>query len=161
MRPNFRARSVTLVLALGLCFLIWPLAEGAQSLPDAVTHAHTIFVENETGFNELQYALVLELSKWGRFDLTVAREKADVILRLENGNRVRALPDGEFPQSPAASTAAESAVPKGYTRIALLDPRSSAVLWSDLHKTEGGKIKGGHLLDGLREAFDASEKSRR
>jgi hypothetical protein len=161
MCPNFRACSVTLVLALFLCFLGGPLAAGTQSLPDAITHAHTVFVENQTGFNELQYALVLELSKWGRFDLTDAREKADVILRLENGNRVRVLPDGEFPRSPTASPAAESAVPKGYTRIALLDPKSSAVLWSDLHKTEGGKVKSGHLLDGLREAFDAYEKSRR
>ena len=43
---------------------------------------------------------------------------------------------------------------QGHTRIALVDPKSGTTLWSDLHKTEGGKVKNGHLLDGLREAFD-------
>jgi len=160
MRRNVPACSASLLLALLLCFLALPLPAGNKSLPDVVTHAHSVFVENETGFNELQYALVLELSKWGRFELVDAHERADLILRLDNGNHVRALPVGEFPSNTAASPA-ESEVPRGYTRIALLDPKGSSVLWSDIHKTEGGKVKNGHLLDGLREAFEAYDKSRR
>jgi hypothetical protein len=86
------------------------------------------------------------------------REKADLIIRLDSGSRVRVVPEGEFPSSNALS---EVSVPKGYTRIALLDPKNDAMLWSDNHKTEGGKVKSGHLLDGLREAFESYEKSRR
>jgi len=41
-----------------------------------------------------------------------------------------------------------------------VDPKSGATLWSDLHKTEGGKVKSGHLLDGLRQAFEEYEKNR-
>jgi hypothetical protein len=48
-----------------------------------------------------------------------------------------------------------------YTRIALLEPKSGQVLWSSKHKTEGGKIKGGHLPDALREAFRDYEKGKR
>ena len=154
--------SAIFILAVTFCFI--PLLAQAlpQSLPQAVTRAHTVFVENETGFNELQYTLILELSKWGRFEVADERSKADVILRLDNGNHVRAVPEGEFPSSAVnAFTDSASAVPKGHTRIALLDPKNSSVLWSDTHKTEGGKVKSGHLLDGLREAFDAYEKSRR
>ena len=153
--------SAILVLALVFCFV--PLLANAapQSLPDAVTHARTIFVENETGFNELQYAVVLELSKWGRFDLAENREKADLVLRLDNGNRVRAVPQGQFPSGAGMNAFTDSPVPKGHTRIALLDPKNSSILWSDIHKTEGAKVKSGHLLDGLREAFDSYDKTRR
>jgi hypothetical protein len=159
MPRNFPAYSVCLLLA-SFCFI--PLLAHAvpQSLPDSVTHANTIFIANETGYNELAYTLVLELSKWGRFDLVDSREKADLILRLDNGNHVRALPDGQYPGTNAFADSGP-AVPKGYTRIALLDPKTNAMLWSDTHKTEGGKVKSGHLLDGLREAFDSHDKSRR
>jgi len=159
MPRNFPACSACLLLA-SFCFI--PLLAHAtpQSLSDTITHAHTIFIANETGYNELGYTLVLELSKWGRFDLVDSREKADLVLRLDNGNHVRALPDGQYPGTNAFADSGP-AVPKGYTRIALLDPKRNAVLWSDTHKTEGGKVKSGHLLDGLREAFDSYDKSRR
>ena len=70
------------------------------------------------------------------------------------------VPAGEFPSS-SGPAYADSNVPKGYTRISLVDPKNNAVLWSDVHKTDGGKVKNGHLLDGLREAFNSYEKSRR
>jgi hypothetical protein len=72
---------------------------------------------------------------------------------------VRAVPEGQYPGG--VNSGNEMEIPKGHIRISLLDPKTHAVLWSDTHKTEGGKVKNGHLLDGLREAFDAYEKSRR
>jgi hypothetical protein len=93
--------------------------------------------------------------------LAESREKADLVMLLENGSHVRALPEGQFPSTGNANAVAESDIPKGYTRIALLDPKTNSLLWSDTHKTEGGKVKNGHLLDGLREAFDSYEKSHR
>jgi hypothetical protein len=164
MRRNSHTRLVCLFLVLFLAVMTRPMGAGPKPLPDAIVHAHTLFVENETGFNELQYELILELSKWGRFELAESREKADLLLRLDNGNHVRAVPDGQFPSgamNAAMNALTESSeIPKGHTRIALLDPKTDALLWSDTHKTEGGQVKNGYLLDGLREAFDSYEKTR-
>jgi len=160
MRRFFTACLARPLLALLFCFIPTRVHSGPKPLPDAVAHAHTVFLENETGFNELQYTLVLELSKWGRFDLVDAREKADLVIRLDNGNHVRSVPDGQLSSRPGVNAFAEGEVPKGHTRIALLDPKTNSVLWSDTHRTEGGKVKNGHLLDSLREAFDAYDKSR-
>ena len=55
----------------------------------------------------------------------------------------------------------EGAVPSGYTRIALVDPKSGQVLWSGMHKTEGSKVKSGHLLDSLRDAFRDYDRGKR
>jgi hypothetical protein len=160
MRRNSHARLVSLFLVLFLAVVTRPMGAGPKPLPDAIVRAHTVFVENETGFNELQYELVLELSKWGRFELAESREKADLLLRLDNGNHVRTVPEGQFPSGAMNALTESPEIPKGHTRIALLDPKTDTLLWSDTHKTEGGKVKNGHLLDGLREAFDSYEKSR-
>jgi hypothetical protein len=148
---------VLLLLSL-VTFGAWA---GPKPLPDAVVHARAVFLENETGFHELDYITVLELSKWGRFELAESRERADLILRLDNGNRVRAVPEGQFPSNKGINAFSEEPVPPGHTRIALVDPKTAAVLWSDVHRTEGGRVKNGHLLDGLREAFDSYDKGKR
>lgn len=156
---HFAPAGILTALVFSLATLL--AATGTKPLPEAVVRAHTIFLLNETNFHELEYSTVLELSKWGRFELVDSSEKADLILRLDNGNQVRALPEGQFPSAPKPGGVEESAVPPGHTRISLLDPKTKAMLWYDTHKTEGGKVKNGHLLDGLREAFDAYEKGRR
>lgn len=149
------------LLGLTVCLIALQAMAVPKALPDAVVHAHSVFLINETGFNELGYSTVFELNKWGRFDLADSPEKADLILRLDCGNHVRAVPDGQFPSSDGFATADDSGIPKGYTRISLVDPKNNTVLWSNTHKTEGGKVKNGGLLDGLRDAFDSYEKSRR
>lgn len=160
MPRNASAWFASLTLASSFCLVALVANAVPQSLPTAVTHAHTVYLENETGFNELEYTAILELSKWGRFDLMDSSEKAELIMRLDNGNHVRVVPAGESPsQSSGAYT--DTNVPKGYTRISLIDPKTNSILWSDVHKTEGGKVKSGHLLDGLRDAFNSYEKSRR
>jgi hypothetical protein len=129
-------------LLLVLVFWVMTLPAGAHpTLPQAVTTAHSVFLQNETGFPELEYTALLELNKWGRFNVVASQDKADLVLVLTGGTHVRAIPDG-------------------HTKIALVDPKTGATLWSDLHKTEGGKVKSGHLLDGLRQAFDEYEKNR-
>jgi hypothetical protein len=144
------------VLAAFLFLAALELFARPNTLPEAVVTAHTIYLENETGFPELQYAAILDLNKWGHFDYAENRAKADLVLRLDSGTRVHAVPEGQYPGSSAEAVP----VPKGYTRIALLDPKTSTTLWSDVHKTEGPKVKNGHLLDGLREAFDEYVKNR-
>lgn len=161
MRRNPHARLVSLMLVLLLSLMTRSAGAGPKLLPEAIVHAHTVFVENETGFNELQYALVLELNKWGRFDLADSREKADLVMRLDNGNHVHAMPDGQFPSGPMYAFTETAEIPRGHTRISLLDPKNNTLLWSDTHRTDGGKVKNGHLLDGLRDAFESYEKSKR
>jgi hypothetical protein len=149
------------LLGMAVCLIALQAAAVPKALPDAVVHAHSVFLINETGFNELGYSTVFELNKWGRFDLADSPENADLILRLDSGNHVRVVPDGQFPSSAGLGGADDTEIPKGHTRISLVDPKTDAVLWSDTHKTEGGKVKNGGLLDGLREAFNSYEKGRR
>lgn len=130
------------------------------ALPESVAKARTIFVENNTGFAELGYSAVLELNKWGQFEVVAVREKADIVLRLTNGTSVHLVPEGQTPGARGASSVTDEGVPQGRTRISLIDPKSGESLWSDLHRTEGPKVKNGHLLDGLREAFENYEKAR-
>jgi len=150
----------TLLAFVLLCIV--PLQAGAQraALPQAVINARTVYIENETSVAGLEYTAILELNKWGRFGLAESRDKADLILLLDNGNRVRALPEGQYPSAEGVKGTEGGPVPKGYTRISLLDPKTSTKLWSDLQKTENSKVRNGHLLDGLRKAFDDYEKSR-
>ena len=150
--------SLLLVVVLGLAAL--QMSARPNALPEAVVSAHTIYLENETGFPELQYTAILELNKWGHFDYAESREKSDLVLRLESASHVRVVPVGEYPGSSAKSDADASPIPPGHTRIVLLDPKTSTTLWSDIHRTEGGKVKNGHLLDGLRGAFDEYAKNR-
>jgi hypothetical protein len=146
---------------LVLVFWVMTLPAGAHpTLPQAVTSAHSVFLQNETGFPELEYTALLELNKWGRFDVVASQDKADLVLVLTCGTRVHAIPDGQFPRTTGLNAFTEESVPPGHTKIALVDPKSGATLWSDLHKTEGGKVKSGHLLDGLRQAFEEYEKGK-
>jgi hypothetical protein len=159
MRKNSFVGPGILLLLIVLCFAVLTAWPQPPVLPQAVVNAHTVYIQNETGFVELEYATILDLSKWGHFELAERREKADLILRLDTGSRVHLVTEGEG--IPAASSApTENPVPPGYTRIALLASKTGQMLWSGRHKTEGSKVKGGHLLDELREAFRDYEKGK-
>jgi len=160
MLRNSHAAPGRILLVLIFCLSASQTVAVPKTLPDAVVRAHTIFLENETGFLELQYSTTLELTKWGHFELVDSREKADLVMRLESASHVRVVPDGQYPSRGGVNAVTENEIPRGHTRISLLDPKTNAVLWSDTHKTEGGKVKSGHLLDGLREAFAGYEKNR-
>jgi hypothetical protein len=159
MSPSNVRKAAPLLLVL--VFWVMTLPAGAQPpLPQAVTTAHSVFLQNQTGFPELEYTALLEFNKWGRFDIVSSQDKADLVLVLTSGTHVRAIPDGQFPRTTGLNAFTEESVPAGHTKIALVDPKTGATLWADLHKTEGGKVKSGHLLDGLRQAFDEYEKAR-
>jgi hypothetical protein len=49
--------------------------------------------------------------------------------------------------------------PNGFTRLTLVDAKSGNAVWSDLSKTNSPQAAT-HILDGLREAFEQSSKSR-
>ncbi len=160
MRKNSFLGQGILLLIAELCAAVLSAGGQPAMLPQAVVKAHTVYIQNETGFVELEYATILELSKWGHFELAERREKADLILRLDTGSRVRLVAEGEGMPT-TSSGLVENPVPPGYTRVALLHPKTGQTLWSGKHKTEGGKIKNGHLLDELREAFRDYERGKR
>ena len=128
------------------------------SLPASVVSVRTVYVDNQTTTAELQNTAYTELSKWGRLQIVDTPQKADIVLRLSNGNYVRFVPGGE--KAPAADPqagkqnfpGADEAVPPGSTRISVIDPKTGISLWSDIRKTDSAKAAT-HMLDGLRDAF--------
>jgi len=158
MRINFSRLAVRLIWLLAM--FAGNAAAGGPELPDQVITAHTVFLVNQTGHPELLYSAVLEMNKWGRFELVDSKEKAELVMVLSSGSQVRAVPDGQQPRTVGLNAFVEESVPKGQTKIALVDPKTGDTLWKDYQKTDGGKVKGGHLLDGLRQAFERYDKSR-
>jgi hypothetical protein len=137
--------------------------EKRPSLPSRVLSASTVFVDNQTTSAELLNTAYTELSKWGRLQVVDAAQKADIVLRLSNGNFVKFVPAGEnapaagAPASKQSFVGADEAVPPGSTRISVIDPKTGNSLWSDVRKTDNPKTAT-HMLDGLREAFSQKQK---
>ena len=129
------------------------------ALPSKVLAAQTVFVDNQTTMAELQNTVYTELSKWGRLQIVDTAQKADIVLRLSNGNAVKFVPGGE--SGPGAEpkvgknsfAGADDAVPPGSTRVSVIDPKTGNSVWSDIRKTNNPQIAT-HMLDGLRNAFD-------
>jgi len=165
MKPHLSAFASALVI-LATFLLSPPLVQANDkrpSLSSSVLRARTIYVDNQTTSAELQNTAYTELAKWGRFQVVDAPQKADIVLRLSNGNYVKFVPrDGNFPASNAMAgkqnwMGADEAVPPGSTRISVIDAKSGNSLWSDIRKTDSPKAAT-HMLDGLRNAFDRKQK---
>ncbi|MGB2625422.1 MAG: hypothetical protein WAK20_01425 [Candidatus Acidiferrum sp.] len=159
MQNTRRRLRMLFLLSLFFCGIGKSISGKPPVLPDSVLAAHSVFIDNQTTFPELEYAAVLEINKWGQFQLT-EKDKADLILVLSSGSHVRAIPDGQYPRTTGLNAFTEDSVPPGHTRLTLQDPKSGSALWSGVHKTEGGKVKSGHLLDELRQAYEEAEKAR-
>jgi len=146
------------------------------SLPTAALNAKTVYVDNQTTTADLQDTVYAELTKWGRLQIVDTPQKADIVLRLSNGNYVKFVEGGTTPPASDAkasngsapqngltpvsekSSGADTEVPPGSTRISVIDAKSNNAVWSDVRKTNNPKAAT-HLLDGLREAFDQKEKA--
>jgi hypothetical protein len=135
-------------------------------LPANVLSARKIYVDNRTGDATMQNSAYLELAKWGRFQIVDSPQKADVVLRLFGSETVTFVPAGEktYVYGPDARVArlqgAGEQVPGGFTRLTLVDPNSGVALWSEQRKTKGPEAKQ-RLIDGLRDAIEQTEKSRK
>jgi hypothetical protein len=133
--------------------------EKRSSLPSKVLSANTVFVDNQTTSAELLNTAYTELSKWGRLQVVDTAQKADIVLRLSNGNYVKFVPGGENaavadPKLAKQSfVGADEAVPPRSTRISVVDFKTGNSVWSDIRKTDNPKAAT-HMLDGLRDAFE-------
>lgn len=148
------------ILAVIIVFVLFgaaalPAKEKKPMLPPRVLAANTVFVENRTTSAELLNKAYSEISKWGRLQLVDNAKKADIVLRLTNGNSVELVSADAKAEAPNGA-GADEAVPPGSTRISVIDPKTGSALWSDIRKTDSSKA-GTHMLDGLREAFDATK----
>jgi len=131
-------------------------------LPSIVLKGQTVFIENGTGDATLQHLVYMEIARWGRFRMAESRDKADVILAISGASSVRLVEASE--SSPGylarmyADTSAEPAVPAGFTRISVVDPKTGKALWFSQKKTDTSKSRTG-FLDGLRDAMEQQEAS--
>jgi hypothetical protein len=137
--------------------------EKRSPLPSRVLSAGTVFVDNQTTSAELTNTAYTELSKWGRLQVVDNAQKADIVLRLSNGNYVKFVPGGENASAADPKVAkqsfvgADETVPPGSTRISVIDPKTGSSVWSDVRKTDNPKAAT-HMLDGLRAAFDQKQR---
>lgn len=73
-------------LAVLLCLLSVGFPAVAKSkhapLPDAVVHAKTIYILNETGMQKIADTAYDDLQKWGRFSVTSDRNSADLVIHF-------------------------------------------------------------------------------
>jgi hypothetical protein len=128
------------------------------SLPATVLSAKTIYVENETADAQFQNSAYTELTKWGRLQIVDSLQKADMVLRLSNGNHVRPVTAEELDSPSAAKFAEGDTVPPGFIRITLVEAKSGNSLWSDQKKNNGSQPPRA-MLEGLRNAFEQLEKA--
>lgn len=149
-----------MLLGLGLA----QANEKRGALPSKVLSAKTVYVDNQTNDAELQHDAYMGLSKWGRYDIVDAPQKADLVLRLFGSSVVKFVPGSAasdtYDPKPVSdnSAAGEELAPPGCTRITLIDPRSGNALWSEVRKTSNPQEKS-KLLEGLHLAVDQQEKS--
>jgi len=135
-------------------------------VPPKILTAHTIYIDNETPDAELQLDAVMALSKWGRFDIVDAPEKADIVLRLLGSTFVKYTPTQQVPAKydpkPATPFAADGdeLAPAGYTRLQVFEPKGGSLLWEEVRKTSNVQERA-RLLEGLHEAVDQQERTRR
>ena len=131
--------------------------EKRAALPSKVLAAQSVFVDNQTTTAELQNTVYTELSKWGRLQIVDTAQKADIVLRLSNGNAVKFVSGGGPGAEPKAGAnsfaGADDTVPPGSTRVSVIDPKTGNSVWSDIRKTNNPQIAT-HMLDGLRNAFE-------
>jgi hypothetical protein len=137
--------------------------EKPGAVPAKVMSAKTIYVDNQTNDAELQHDAYMGLGKWGRYDIVDSPQKADLVLRLSGSSVVKFVPGGEATASynpkPVSETlgGGEELAPPGCTRVSVIEPKSGAVLWSDVRKTSNSQEKS-KLVEGLHDAVDQQEK---
>jgi hypothetical protein len=129
-------------------------------LPAMVFTGKTVFIENSTGDATLQHSVYMELARWGRFRLAESRDNADLVLAISGPSSVHTVPTSEpisgYPPQARHDAPAESAVPAGFTRISVVDPKTGKSLWFSQTKSDLSKSRTS-FLDGLRDAMDQQE----
>jgi hypothetical protein len=145
-----------LFVALTLLTSQSALAKNQHGIPDKVLSARTVYVDNQTTDAALQQQAVMGLSRWARYDIVDSADKADIIIRLSGSYVVKYVPSEQAPATydpKPAEGGGEELAPPGCTKVAVIEPKSGATLWSEIRKTNSVQEKS-HLIDGLHDAVD-------
>jgi hypothetical protein len=108
-------------------------------LPAKVLTAKTIYIENDSGIANMADKAYTQLKAWGKYQIVNERERADLVLVLKATDkqvqRSGVGSAGSFNYQTGAWT--QSTVPTirtrtfAFTLMALIDPASGDVAWSD------------------------------
>jgi len=153
------------ILVATLAFVLASAASASNgTLPFSVLQANTIYIDNQSGFAELATTAYMEISRWGRFEPVESAKRADLTIVLTGSSYVHVVASGDRPNYDPKKTSVRpaelpEAAPNGFTRVTLQEAKTGKTLWSGLTKTDGPRVKG-RLLDGLREAYEQTEKVR-
>jgi hypothetical protein len=116
-----------------------------------ILSAKTIYFDNQTGVEAVGSSAVAQLRKWGRFQVVLNKQTADLILLLSadpyKGGYI-IFASGQTGTIDIDGHIEEDLVPN-YNKLApvrdayltVIDPRSGENLWSDLH-VWGGLLTG-------------------
>src|SRR5215475_1635199 len=153
------------ILAVTLALILASAASASNgTLPYSVLQANTIYIDNQSGFAELGTIAYMEISRWGRLEPVESAKKADLTVVLTGSSYVHVVASTDAPRFDPKKTSVRpaelpDAAPNGFTRVTLQEAKSGKTLWSGLSKTDGPRVKG-KLLEGLREAYEQTEKVR-
>jgi hypothetical protein len=80
-RRSYESLGVRFLLCVILCSLtLHALARSTTlPLPQAVVNARTPYIDNQTDLPQLEYTAILELQKWGHFELAESKENAGCV----------------------------------------------------------------------------------
>jgi hypothetical protein len=112
-------------------------------LPQQVTTAKTIYIDNRSGIANIGDRAYDELQKWARFQIVDSAEKADLVLLISasqyvsgyssvsNHNTTGTIDDAGNLNAQTYGHSTSDAIVSGTTYVTVLDPKTGTALWSD------------------------------
>jgi len=119
-----------------------------------ILSATSVYFNNQTGSDAVGKNALVQLKKWGKFQLVADPKQADLIFLLsadpyKGGNIIFAsgqtggINDGHITQDSVPNYSKQS--PTRYAYLTVIDPKTGDNLWSDKHLW-GGLLTGFHSV---------------
>jgi hypothetical protein len=132
------------VLMLMLVCCVVRASEHHAPLPSKILEAKTVYIDNQTGYEEAADHCYDALQRWGRYTVVQDKSKADLILVLAGNHETR----GAY-----ANGSAVVALRRSLTSLSVVDPATGDVLWSDTESAPHGS-RAGSLVDKFRRRVE-------
>jgi hypothetical protein len=140
-----------------------PLAFGADHkhapLPDKLTHAKTVYLENSTGDQKLADSLYSLVSAWEKWDFVTDRAKADILLILSYDEKmVPVVAAGSATAIGRSAAGSGVAFPiQYYVYLHVADRETGDALWTAKSRIKVGASRtAGTLLSDLKDRLRSS-----
>jgi len=169
------AVKIRTVLALSTLMFAFPaLAKHEKMpLPQQVTNAKTVYIDNQSGHAELGDRAYDEMKKWGRYQIVDSAGKADIVLLLSAKeyiggytsstyhNTTGRVDDNGNVNAQTYGSGNSRAVVTGTTFITLIDTKSGTSLWTDSRPWGRWKSATRGLVKELRDRVKDQEQGRK